>query len=217
MTGSRPRLLIVNPNTNAQVTEWLREEAARVAADDFDVVGINAASGLAAIQTPDDSRKAAKAVGDAVVAARGAAAAIVGAFGDPGLAHARTLSSIPVIGLGEAGMREAGKGGRRFCIVTLGAAMRDSIAGRAKTLGLERQLVDILILSCSIPDLVENRTSHRNEILGAIRACKGEVALLGGALRRPWRRDDSRDWNADPRRRRGQCCGGSKRPFGARR
>jgi allantoin racemase len=181
MTGGRPRLLIVNPNTNAQVTEWLREEAARVAADDFEVIGVNAASGLAAIQTPDDSRKAAKAVGDAVVAARAAAAAIVGAFGDPGLAHARTLSSIPVIGLGEAGMREAGKGGRRFCIVTLGAAMRDSIAGRAKTLGLERQLVDILILSCSIPDLVENRTSHRNEILAAIRACNGEVALLGGA------------------------------------
>jgi allantoin racemase len=181
MTGSRPRLLIVNPNTNAQVTEWLREEAARVAADDFEVIGVNAASGLAAIQTPGDSRKAAQAVTDAVVAASGAAAAIVGAFGDPGLAHARTLSSIPVIGLGEAGMREAGKGGRRFCIVTLGVAMRDSIAGRAKTLGLERQLVDILILSCSIPDLVENRTSHRNEILAAIRACKGEVALLGGA------------------------------------
>jgi allantoin racemase len=181
MTGSRPRLLIVNPNTNAQVTEWLREEAARVAADDFKVVGINAASGLAAIQTPDDSRKAAQAVTDAVVAASGAAAAIVGAFGDPGLAHTQTVSSIPVIGLGEAGMREAGKGGRRFSIVTLGAAMRDSIAGRAKTLGLERQLVDILILSCSIPDLVENRTSHRNEILAAIRTCKGEAVLLGGA------------------------------------
>jgi allantoin racemase len=181
MTGSRPRLLIVNPNTNAQVTEWLREEAARVAMDDFEVVGINAASGLAAIQTPDDSRKAAKAVGDAVVAARGAAAAIVGAFGDPGLAHTQTVSSIPVIGLGEDGMREAGKGGRRFSIVTLGAAMRASIAGRAKSLGLERQLVDILTLSCSIPDLVENRTSHRNEILAAIRACKGEAVLLGGA------------------------------------
>jgi allantoin racemase len=183
MTRSRPRLLIVNPNTNVQVTEWLREEAARVAADGFDVIGVNAASGLAAIQTPDDSRRAAEAVADAVAeaGARGTAAAIVGAFGDPGLAYARTLSSIPVIGLGEAGIREAGKGGRRFCIVTLGAAMRDSIAGRAKTLGFERQLVDILILSCSIPDLVENRALHRNEILAAIRACKGEVALLGGA------------------------------------
>jgi allantoin racemase len=181
MTGGRPRLLIVNPNTNAQVTEWLREEAARVATDDFEVVGINAASGLAAIQTPDDSRKAAQAVTDAVVAASGAAAAIVGAFADPGLAHARTLSSIPVIGLGEAGMREAGKGGRRFSIVTLGAAMRASIAVRAKSLGLERQLVDILTLSCSIPDFVENRTSRRNEILAAIRACKGEAVLLGGA------------------------------------
>jgi allantoin racemase len=173
MMGSPPRLLIVNPNTNVQVTAWLREEAARVAADDFDVIGVNAASGLAAIRTPDDSRKAAQAVADAVVAARGAAAAIVGAFGDPGLAL--------VIGLGEAGMREAGKGGRRFSIVTLGAAMRDSIAGRAKSLGLERQLVDILILSCSIPDLVENRTLHRSKILAAIRACKGEAVLLGGA------------------------------------
>jgi allantoin racemase len=180
MTGSRLRLLIVNPNTNVQVTAWLREEAARVATD-FDVVGINAASGLAAIQTPDDSGKAAQAVVDAIIAAPGAAAAIVGAFGDPGLAHARTLSSVPVIGLGEAGMREAGKGGRRFSIVTLGAAMRDSIVGRAKSFGLEGQRVDILILSCSIADLVENRASHRDEILAAIRACKGDAILLGGA------------------------------------
>jgi allantoin racemase len=181
MTGSRPRLLIVNPNTNVQVTGWLREEAARAAADDFDVTAVNAASGLSAIQTPEDSRKAAQAVGDAVMAAPGAAAAIVGAFGDPGLAYARVLSPIPVIGLGEAGMKEAGKGGRPFSIVTLGAAMRNSIVGRAKSLGQEGQLVDILILSCSILDLVENRASFRNEILAAIRACRGEAVLLGGA------------------------------------
>jgi allantoin racemase len=111
MTGSRPRLLIVNPNTNIQVTGWLREEAARIVADGFDVIGVNAASGLAAIQTPDDNQKAAQAVADAVMATRSSAAAIVGAFGDPGLAHARTLSSIPVIGLGEAG-HEGGRRGR---------------------------------------------------------------------------------------------------------
>ena len=181
MTGSRPRLLIVNPNTNVQVTEWLREEAARVAADDFDVIGVIAASGLEAIQTPHDSWKAGQAVTEAVVAARGAAAAIVGAFGDPGLAHARTLSSIPVIGLGEAGMREAGKGGRRFSIVTVGAAMRESIAARVRRLGLERGLAEILTFSCSIPDLVENRASHRKEILDAICPRKGEAILLGGA------------------------------------
>jgi allantoin racemase len=181
MTGSRPRLLIVNPNTNVPVTGWLREEAARVAADDFDITAVNAASGLSAIQTPDDTLKAAQAVADTVMAAPSAAAAIVGAFGDPGLAHAQTLSSIPVIGLGEAGMREAGKGGRRFSIVTLGAAMRNSIVGRAKSLGQEGQLVDILILSCSILDLVENRASRRDEILAAIRACRGEAVLLGGA------------------------------------
>lgn len=181
MMGSRSRLLIVNPNTSPQVTGWLREEAVRVAADDFDVTAVNAASGLAAIRTPDDSRRAAQAVADAVVAAPGAAAAIVGAFGDPGLAYAQTLTSIPVVGLGEAGMREAGKGGRPFSIVTVGAAMHDLIVGRAKSLGQEGQLVDILVLSCSILDLVENRASRRNEILAAICACRGDAVLLGGA------------------------------------
>ena len=86
-----------------------------------------------------------------------------------------------MIGLGEAGMREAGKGGRPFSIVTVGAAMHDSIVGRAKSLGQEGQLVEILVLSCSILDLVENRASHRNGILAAICACKGEAVLLGGA------------------------------------
>jgi Asp/Glu/hydantoin racemase len=78
-------------------------------------------------------------------------------------------------------MREAGKGGRRFSIVTVGAAMRESIAARVRRLGLERGLVEILTLTSSIPDLVENRASHRKEILDAIRSRQGEAILLGGA------------------------------------
>jgi hypothetical protein len=43
MTESRPRHLIVNPNANLQVRGWLRNEAARASAGEFDVIGVNAA------------------------------------------------------------------------------------------------------------------------------------------------------------------------------
>ena len=58
-------VLIVNPNTNQTVTGWLAEEARRVAPAGVEILAVNADSGLAALQTPQDVEQA----GDAVVAA----------------------------------------------------------------------------------------------------------------------------------------------------
>ena len=141
MTG-RPRLLIVNPNTSASVTCWLAEEARRVAGKHVEVTAVNAPSGLAAIETPDDLVRAAEVVIAAIEADTGADAAIIGAFGDPGLMEARPRLPIPVVGLGEAGLRAA-ENGRRFSIVTLGEAMRAPIVKRVRSLGLEDRLAEV--------------------------------------------------------------------------
>jgi Asp/Glu/hydantoin racemase len=50
-------------------------------------------------------------------------AAIVAAFGDPGLGAARELFDLPVIGLAEAGMLTACMLGGRFAIVTFSSAL----------------------------------------------------------------------------------------------
>jgi len=179
------------------VTRWLEEESRRVAGEDFEIVAVSASSGLDAIETPQQVAQAANAVVWTIKADGAAAAAIIAAFGDPGLTEARARSLTPVIGLGEAGMRAAGRDGRRFSIVTLGGAMRAPIAARAQTLGLEGQLIAILVLSCSIPEMIRDRDMRRAEIVGGIRACEGEAVLLAGApfasLGARFARETSRD------------------------
>jgi allantoin racemase len=177
----RNELLIVNPNTNLAVTGWLAEEARRVAGTAFDIVAVNARSGLEAIQTPEDIEIAAQAVSACVADRRGAAGAIVAAFGDPGLRASRALALMPVEGLGESGMRAAAADGGTFSIVTLGAAMRAPILARAAALGLSGQLVDVRVLPFSIPEMIANREARREEIAAAVASCAAGAVLLGGA------------------------------------
>lgn len=185
VTLARPELRIVNPNTDLTVTRWLCEEARRVVGDAFDVVGVNADSGLAAIQTPAHIAVAAEAVISAIRSPPCPAGVIIAAFGDPGLDEARALGLAQMVGLGESGLLAAASGGRRFSIVTLGAAMRDTIRSKAAALGLADRLAEVCILPFSIADMIQDRDSRRDAILTAIRACvmeQGvEALLLGGA------------------------------------
>ena len=79
----------------------------------------------------------------------------------------------------------AGRGGRRFVIVTLGAAMVETIASRAATLGLASQLAAIRLLPFSIAEMIEDRDARRDAIAAAVRASAQEngveAVLLGGA------------------------------------
>src|SRR5271163_2353864 len=97
---TKRELRIVNPNTDPSVTRWLREEASRIAGDAFEVVAVNADSGLLAIQTPAEIEFVARAVLSAISAAPRPWGAVVAAFGDPGLSEARArlapLAGLPV-------------------------------------------------------------------------------------------------------------------------
>ena len=177
--SARIRLLIVNPNTSVSVTRWLAEEAKRVAGGRAEIAAVNAPSGLSAIQTPDDLLQAAKVIVGTIEADAAADVAIVAAFGDPGLTEARARLSIPVMGLGEAGLRAAAS--RRFSIVTLGEEMRAALVERVRSLGLEDRLAEIRILPVSIPEMIANREAHLGTLDDAIRACAGDAVLLGGA------------------------------------
>jgi allantoin racemase len=178
---NRPRLLIVNPNASVQVTRWLKDEAERVAQSRFEVAAVNAPSGLAAIETPNDLLRAMEAVVSTIAEDNAATAAAIGAFGDPGLAEARALVRIPVFGLGEEGLRAAGATGPRFSIVTLGEAMRAPIAVRVQAFGLGAQLQHIHVLPMSVADMIANRDAYRWAVAKAIRASSPSAVLLGGA------------------------------------
>jgi allantoin racemase len=189
-------LLIVNPNTHAAVTRWLRDEAARVAPQGTEIIAISAESGLAALQTPEEVEIVGRAVVRAIEAEaqrRQLAGVVIGAFGDPGLAAARALTPTRVVGLGEAGIRAAAKGERRFSIVTLGAAMREPILAKAAALGVGANLAECRVLPFSIPEMIADREGSRALIMEAVCRCQGDVVLLGGAPFAGMARDMARE------------------------
>jgi allantoin racemase len=188
-------LLIVNPNTSAAVTRWLGEEAARVA-QGTEIIAVSAESGLAALQTSEDVELAGRAVVQTIAdhaRERALAGAVIAAFGDPGLAAARALGLTRVVGLGEAGIRAAARGGRRFSIVTLGAAMRELILSKAEALGVGANLVEVRVLPLSIPEMIADRDGAWALIMDAIRSCPGEAVLLAGAPFAGMARDATRE------------------------
>jgi Asp/Glu/hydantoin racemase len=179
-----PVILLINPNTSESVTNRLAAEARRIASPGVTIRAITAPFGAPAIQTPEELKVAADAVLAAIAANPDGNAAIIGAFGDPGLEAARAAASMPAFGLGESGILAASANGRRFAIVTVGAGMRGDIMSRAERLGVADRLVALQFLSASVADVVRDRAALIPAIVDAVAECVtrhgAEAVLLGG-------------------------------------
>lgn len=147
------RLLVLNPNTSAAVTERLVAlvRSALPAAADVDVLSATARFGSAYIASETSYAVAHHAVLDAYkahVAAQGAPdAVLVGCFGDPGVAALREVCGRPVIGLAEAAMREAQRYGP-YVVVTGGTAWEAMLWRFARAWQLDAAIAGI----CTLPD-----------------------------------------------------------------
>ena len=112
------KLLIVNPNISESVTALIEKEARRAALSDTVLEAKTAPFGVAYIETPAEAAVAAYATLDTLAQHyQGFDAAIVAAFGDPGLMEAKEMLPIPVVGLTESALATAFLLGGRFSIV----------------------------------------------------------------------------------------------------
>lgn len=64
------------------------------------------------------------------------AAIVIAAFGNPGLQALRQDVAVPVVGIGEASLLEAARGGRRFGVATTTPGLEASITASVAALGL---------------------------------------------------------------------------------
>lgn len=182
------RILLVNPNMTGEVTSLMLDTARAAASPGVELVGVTASRGL-----PYISSRAEAQIGGVVAlemladAGSGYDAAIVAAFGDPGLWAAKELFDFPVIGISEAAMLTACMLGGRFLIVTFTTAMRGWYQDCVAMHGLENRCAGIVALDCPIGPLHEVGERHGEALIAfanteAIARDAASVILAGAPL-----------------------------------
>jgi allantoin racemase len=111
------RLCVLNPNSDASVTEHLRARATSVLPAGSEVEVITCPSGPAVIETAAESAAAAEWLVESAISVP-ADAYFIGCFGNPGAATLRQETSAIVVGLGEAALTHAVLATRRFGLLT---------------------------------------------------------------------------------------------------
>ncbi len=180
------RILVLNPNTSEGITARLVAAAEKAAAPGTQIVPLTAPRGFPYIATRAEAQ-----VGGAIALEMLAQhhqdfdAAIIAAFGDPGLFAARELFDLPVVGMAEASMLTACMLGRRFAIVTFARALGPWYEECVEAHGLKGRLAGIRMLDsafASVSDVQEEKEELLVELANrAVADAEADVVILAGA------------------------------------
>ncbi len=180
------RILVLNPNTSTDVTARLSAAAKQAAAEGTVIATATATRGVPYIATRAEAQ-----IGGAIALEmlaevhREYDAAIVAAFGDPGLFGARELFDIPVVGMAEASMLTACMLGRRFAIVTFARALGPWYQECVDMHGLAQRCAGIRMLDDPfelIGDVQDEKEDLLVELAGkAARELDADAIILAGA------------------------------------
>lgn len=184
--GINLRLLLINPNTSAGVTQLIATAAKLAASPGTDITAMTAERGVPYIAT-----RAEATIGGMIVLETLARvhhqydAAVIAAFGDPGLGGARELFSLPVIGLAEAGLLTACMLGRKFSIVTFAQALTPWFEECVEWHGLAARCGGINSLEGNFHSISDVQ-SEKEELLielstRAVERDRSDVVVLAGA------------------------------------
>lgn len=179
------RVLFINPNTSAHLTEMGARVARSIARPETEIVAATGRFGARYLTT----RAAAAIAGHAVLdtfarEGQGADAVVIACFGDPGLFALRELSPVPVVGMAEASCLLAATLGRKFSIVTGGHGWGPMLEEFVASIGLSTNLASVRTVAPSgaeiaaVPD--EALDSLTQTCRKAVEEDGAEAVILGG-------------------------------------
>jgi Asp/Glu/hydantoin racemase len=179
------RILLLNPNMTQAVTDRLATAAAAAASPGTEIIPATAPRGFPYISCKAEAQIAGAIVLEMLAERQGAYdAAIVAAFGDPGLFAARELFDRPVVGMSEAAMLTACMLGKRFGIVSFAAQMEAWYAECVESHGLTHRCAGIFCLKESfgaITSVAEEKADALVALAGEAVAAGSDVVILAGA------------------------------------
>jgi allantoin racemase len=179
------KILLINPNISETITDVMAGEARRSASPTTEIVASTARFGALYIENRVDAAIAAHAVLDALAErAPEVDAAIVAAFGDPGLGAAKELVDIPVVGVSEAAFLTAWSLGRRYSIVCLTRRLRAWYIECAVEHGLAGRLASVRALDVPLADVARAKDKLADRVvalsLRTVEEDDAEVVIVGG-------------------------------------
>ena len=170
------RILLVNPNTTASMTEKAAAAARAVAAGTTEIVAATSRMGPVSIEGHYDGALAIPGLLTELKDRRqeGYDAAVIACFDDTGLDAARAFADVPVLGLCESAVATAGFLAQRFTVVT--------------TLERSRVLIDNLVRRYGMGDRVRVRASDI-PVLELEDAASGAIGKLKAEIEKALRED----------------------------
>lgn len=179
------KLLLINPNTTASMTQKAAVAARRVARPDTEIVATNPTDGPYSIEGFYDVALCLPGLLDEVSRHRDVDAVIIACFDDTGLDAMRCLLDVPVIGIGEAGYHAAAMLAHRFSVVTTLSRSVAGISDNLKRYGLDAKCASVRATDIPVLKLEEGDPACldqiRAEIAAAIKQDKAEAIVLGCA------------------------------------
>lgn len=186
MRGPMTKLLVVNPNISERVSRLIEDEARRAAAPGTEITVATAPFGVAYIETRFEALIGAYAVANVIAERRaGYDAAVVAAFGDPGVPALREAFDMPIVGITEAALMSACLLGQRFGIIAISRRIVAWYRECVEANGLIGRLAGIRALDQPLADIGSVQNDHaerlRHLCAEAIERDGADVLILAGA------------------------------------
>ncbi len=180
------RLLVINPNTTASITDLALRYVRAAVGEGVELVGTTGRFGCAYISSEACYAVAAHAALDCYAEhGEGCDAVLLACFGDPGLFALREVSKVPVTGLAEASMLAASERGGRFSIVTGGERWKPMLERFAAQLGYADRLASVRTVALTGGQIAADRDGAIEMLAKACTAAIDEdgadQVILGGA------------------------------------
>ncbi|MEQ9330756.1 aspartate/glutamate racemase family protein [Thalassobaculum sp.] len=168
------KIVVVNPNTTAAMTEGIGRAARAVAAAGTEIVAVNPAYGPASIEGWYDEVFSVPGLLAEIAAHPEADGYVVACFDDPGLDAARSVTDRPVIGIGEAGYHVASLVSGRFGVITTLARSIGALETNLLKYGLDRRCCGVRAVDLPVLALHDDPELTRARLGAGIEAAKAE-------------------------------------------
>ncbi len=180
------RILLANPNTSTALTARMAAVAAQALPVDVRLSSATAPRGFPYISNRSEAQVAGTITLEMLARqGKGVDAAIIAAFGDPGVRAARDLMPYPVIGVAEAAMLSAAMLGERFAILAFTWRMQGWYRDCVHQVGLERRFAGFRAPTHAPRSPETAQDDLRDALLECVRACRerdgADVVIVAGA------------------------------------